>query len=256
MPSITTRSATSPRTGPDWRGARTAIALTILTSLLLACAPTAPPAPTAAPAKPAEVAKPAAPAAAPPPPAPAAPAAAAAPTRPTPKGAVTIATGEEPLMLAAHDATASYNSQIMRNFDEALVNRDPKTQELVPELATKWEQTNPTTWRFTLRQGVKFHDGSPFNAETAAEALNFMWAKENNFRIHGRIGPEFTVKPVSEYVIDVVLESPDPVLPPGCTSRRCIRRRPNGRRPTRPRSSRSGPAPTSSWSGSRASTSR
>ena len=115
----------------------------------------------------------------------AAPAAAAAPTRPTPKGAVTIVVGEEPLMLAGHDATASFNNQIMRNFDEALLNRDPKTSELVPELATKWEQTNPTTWRFTLRQGVKFHDGSPFNAESAAEALNFMWSKENNFRVRG-----------------------------------------------------------------------
>ena len=116
-------------------------------------------------------------------------------------------------MLAAHDATASYNVQIMRNFDEALINRDSKTSELVPELATKWEQIDPTTWRFTLRQGVKFHDGSPFNAEAAAEALNYMWSKENKFRVYGRIGPDFVVKPVGEYVVDVVLESPDPVLP-------------------------------------------
>jgi peptide/nickel transport system substrate-binding protein len=116
-------------------------------------------------------------------------------------------------MLAGHDATADYNSQITRNIDEALLNRDPKTSELVGELATKWEQTNPTTWRFTLRQGVKFHDGSLFNAETAAEALNFMFAKQNAFRVRNRLGPELEVKPVSEYVIDIVTESPDPVLP-------------------------------------------
>ena len=116
-------------------------------------------------------------------------------------------------MLAAHDSTASYNNQVMRNIDEALLNRDPKTSELVRELATKWEQTNPTTWRFTLRQGVKFHDGSPFNAEAAAEALNFNWDKANAFRVRGYVGPEFTFKPVSEYVLDVVLESPDPILP-------------------------------------------
>ena len=116
-------------------------------------------------------------------------------------------------MLAGHDATAGFNNQVMRNFDEALLNRDPKTAELVPELATKWEQVNPNTWRFTLRQGVKFHDGLPFNAEAAAEALNFMWSKENNFRVRGLIGPDFTVKPVSEYVVDVVTESPDPIMP-------------------------------------------
>ena len=37
-------------------------------------------------------------------------------------------------MLAGHDATASYNNQVMRNIDEALINRDPKTSELVGEL--------------------------------------------------------------------------------------------------------------------------
>jgi peptide/nickel transport system substrate-binding protein len=116
-------------------------------------------------------------------------------------------------MLAGHDATADYNSQITRNIDEALLNRDPKTTELVPELATKWEQIDPLTWRFTLRQGVKFHDGLAFNAETAAEAINFMFDKKNAFRVRNRVGPEFVAKPVSEYVIDIVLESPDPVLP-------------------------------------------
>src|SRR5215212_3001013 len=203
MQSITTGARISSRHRTGRRAATTAISLTILTSLLLACAPPAPPASTAAPAKPAEVVKPAAPAAPAPAAAPAAPAA-AAPTRPTPKGAVTIVVGEEPLTLAGHDATPGYNNQVMRNIDEALLNRDPKTSELVGELATKWEQTNPTTWRFTLRQGVTFHDGSPFNAETAAEALNFSWAKASNFRVRGYIGPEFTVKPGGEYTIDVV----------------------------------------------------
>jgi peptide/nickel transport system substrate-binding protein len=189
------------------------IALMVLTSLLLACAPATAPASTVPPAQSAAEAKPGAPGA----PAPAAPAAspatAAAPSRPTPKGAITIVVGEEPVTLAGYNATPGYNNQVVRNIDEALLNRDPKTQELVPELATKWEQTNPTTWRFTLRQGVTFHDGSPFNAETATEALTFMWAKANNFLVRGYIGPEFEVKPAGEYTIDVVTESPDPLMP-------------------------------------------
>lgn len=36
---------------------------------------------------------------------------------------------------------------------------------LKPGLATSWEQTNPTTWRFHLRQGVKWHDGTAFSAD-------------------------------------------------------------------------------------------
>ena len=116
-------------------------------------------------------------------------------------------------MLASHDATATFSYPVMRNVTEALLNRDPKTTELVPELATKWEQVNPTTWRFELRQGVKFHDGSPFNAEAAADALNHMWHKDNNFRVRTFIGPDLEVKPVGEYTIDVVTAAPDPILP-------------------------------------------
>jgi peptide/nickel transport system substrate-binding protein len=204
----------------------------VLASLLLACAPTAPVAPTAAPAaaKPTAApaaAAPAAPAAAPTA-APAAPTAAPAAQQPAaakptaapaaaarvePTGSMVIALNEEPPMLAAHDATATFSYPVMRNVTEALLNRDPVSNQLVPELATKWEQTNPTTWRFTLRQGVKFHDGTPWNAEAAADAMNEMLNKENNYRVRTFLGPELEAKPVSEYVVDLVTASPDPILP-------------------------------------------
>src|SRR6187402_2862030 len=101
----------------------------------------------------------------------------------------------------------------MRNVTEALLNRDSVTNELVPELAVKWEQANPTPWRFTLRQGVKFHDGSPCNAESAADAMNEMLNKENNYRVRTFLGPKIEAKPVSEHVLDLVTAAPDPILP-------------------------------------------
>jgi peptide/nickel transport system substrate-binding protein len=52
-----------------------------------------------------------------------------------------------------------------RHIYENLVKRDPTTNELVPWLATSWETPDATTWIFHLRQGVKFQDGTPFNAE-------------------------------------------------------------------------------------------
>ena len=45
-----------------------------------------------------------------------------------------------------------------------LVERDKKLK-LVPALATSWKNTSPTTGCFKLRQGVKFHDGTPFTAD-------------------------------------------------------------------------------------------
>ncbi len=56
--------------------------------------------------------------------------------------------------------TNSMNGQVY----ETLVVRD-RQLNLVPGLATAWQQTGPMTWRFTLRSGVKFHDGAPFTAE-------------------------------------------------------------------------------------------
>lgn len=52
-----------------------------------------------------------------------------------------------------------------RHIYENLVKRDPTTNKLVPWLATSWETPDATTWIFHLRQGVKFQDGTPFNAE-------------------------------------------------------------------------------------------
>ena len=179
------------------------------------------PAAAAPAAKPAEAAKPAAaapttaPAAAAKPaeskPA-AAPAAASVP-KVTPAGSIVIAQGEEPPTLMMWEAYSSFGYTILRNVAEGLVNRDPADNKLVGELATKWEATNATTWRFTLRPNVKFHDGSPFNAEAAALSLNDTWGKEKNYRIRTFIGPEFQAKAIDELTLDVVTESPDPILP-------------------------------------------
>src|SRR5262245_2444762 len=54
---------------------------------------------------------------------------------------------------------------------ETLVRADENLQ-LQPLLATSWEYLGDFTWRFHLRQGVRFHDGQPFNAQAAAYVLN------------------------------------------------------------------------------------
>ena len=197
----------------------------VLVSLLAGCSPAAPSAPaaksteaakpaatTAAAAKPTEAAKPAATTAAAAKPADSAkPAAATKPAEP--KGSIVLAMPEEPRSLASFEAYATVGYPVLRNVQEALVNRDPKSGELVGELATKWERVNDTTWRFSLRQGVKFHDGSPFNAEAAAFGLTHTFKKDNGYAIRSRLGSELTFRAADEYTLEVVSERPDPIVP-------------------------------------------
>src|SRR5690554_2062041 len=58
----------------------------------------------------------------------------------------------------------SYTINVLNHIYEGLV-RYNKDLELEPALATSWEVTSPTTWRFKLREGVEFHNGNPFNAD-------------------------------------------------------------------------------------------
>jgi peptide/nickel transport system substrate-binding protein len=62
--------------------------------------------------------------------------------------------------------------RVARQIFDTLVGLKPGTTTLVPRLATKWGVADDrVTWTFTLRRGVRFHDGTAFNA--AAVCANF-----------------------------------------------------------------------------------
>ena len=61
----------------------------------------------------------------------------------------------------------------LRSVYDTLVYRDPQTLEFVPGLATSWTiSPDGLTYTFALRQGVTFHDGTPFNAQAVAANLD------------------------------------------------------------------------------------
>jgi peptide/nickel transport system substrate-binding protein len=83
------------------------------------------------------------------------------------------------------------------NIFEGLVRMTPN-YDVVPVLAERWELRPPNTWRFFLRQGVKFHDGQPFTA--AAVKFTFDRVAETGGGTPG-LGKKNIV--VDEFTIDV-----------------------------------------------------
>ncbi|HVL59042.1 MAG TPA: ABC transporter substrate-binding protein [Burkholderiaceae bacterium] len=57
---------------------------------------------------------------------------------------------------------------------DTLIYRDPKTNEYKGNLARSWKQVDDKTIEFELRQGVKFHNGEEFDADSVVYTLNFV----------------------------------------------------------------------------------
>lgn len=77
---------------------------------------------------------------------------------------LTIGVASEPSSIDPHFHNLGPNNSIRRHVFESLIGQDAR-QRLYPLLAESWEATDDTTWVFKLRQGVSFHDGTPFDAE-------------------------------------------------------------------------------------------
>jgi len=81
-----------------------------------------------------------------------------------PKGTLTISGHELNLTIDPLATTMRVTVGMVRPlmFDP-LIKRGPEG-DFLPALAVSWEAINDTTWEFKLREGVKFHNGEPFNA--------------------------------------------------------------------------------------------
>jgi peptide/nickel transport system substrate-binding protein len=75
--------------------------------------------------------------------------------------------------------TNALNGQVY----ERLVRRD-RTLAIVPSLATRWQQTGPLSWRFTLRQGVRFHDGTPLTADDVVFSVQRAQQPQANIAVY------------------------------------------------------------------------
>ena len=113
------------------------------------------------------------------------------------------------LTLDPHSQNHATTISLLQHSYEGLT-RYTKDFQVEPCLATSWEQITPTHWRFHLRKGVKFHDGSPFTADDVVFSFNRILQPQGTMQIYVSTMKE--IKKIDDYTVDATLSGPDPVL--------------------------------------------
>ncbi|MEJ7928809.1 ABC transporter substrate-binding protein [Ramlibacter sp. AN1015] len=123
---------------------------------------------------------------------------------------VRIANQGDALSMDPHSLNESLQLSITQNVYEPLVGR-AKDLSLTPALATSWRQTSPTVWRFELRKGVQFHDGTPFNADDVL--FSFARAAGEGSDMRSYMNDVQEVRKIDDHTVEVETKVPFPILP-------------------------------------------
>jgi peptide/nickel transport system substrate-binding protein len=99
-----------------------------------------------------------------------------------------------------HAQNEGLNNLVNNEVFERLTARG-KDLALIPSLATSWEARSPTVWRFTLRKGVRFHDGSAFTADDVVFSLERAQMQSSNFRVFSM--PLGKARKVESHVVEI-----------------------------------------------------
>lgn len=138
----------------------------------------------------------------------------------------------EPDTLDSMNTITGISLIVTFQIEETLVSFAPGSLDLVPALAESWEASeDATSWTFSLRRGVTFHDGTAFNAD--AVVFNFERMARSDFaygfRDAGNTFPAFpyifggfagdphciwdSIEAVDAYTVRFRLKQPTPLLP-------------------------------------------
>lgn len=97
----------------------------------------------------------------------------------------------------------------LSNIYEPLVRRN-RDLGLEPALAQSWEKISPTVWRFHLRPGVKWQDGSPFTADDVVFTLKRTLSKDSSMRAPMSVVKE--ARKIDDMTVDFETNEPDPIF--------------------------------------------
>jgi peptide/nickel transport system substrate-binding protein len=123
-------------------------------------------------------------------------------------GTIRIGTDADNTTMDPHRSTAAVDRQVYNNVYGKLVDIDAKFG-IVPQLAQSWEiRGGGLTYVFKLRHGVKFHDGSDFNAEIVKWNFERMRDPALASPRRSEIAPVKDVRVVDPYTVEITLTAP------------------------------------------------
>ena len=117
----------------------------------------------------------------------------------------------DPQTLDPHAVNSAPVLGFLNNVYEGLVRRG-KDMSVEPALATSWEPIGDGEgWRFHLREGVTFHDGSEFTAEDVL--FSYQRASDEVSDTRSWFAPVSDVVVVDDYTVDFMTTAPNPIFP-------------------------------------------
>ena len=123
-------------------------------------------------------------------------------------GMIRIGMDADNTTMDPHRSTAAVDRQVYNNLYGKLVDIDTRFG-IVPQLAQSWDIKNGgLTYVFKLRRGVKFHDGTDFNAESVKWNFDRMRDPALASPRRSEIAPVKDVKVVDPYTVEVTLSAP------------------------------------------------
>lgn len=123
-----------------------------------------------------------------------------------PGGTMVLATTNEPATL---DAQRASGGSLLTYFGATLIAKDPATNSYVPYLAESWTTSEDgLTWDFTLRQGIKFHDGTDFTAQDYVYTFERWFAEETASPTAATYGLITSAEALDDYTLRLHLATP------------------------------------------------
>jgi len=113
------------------------------------------------------------------------------------------------LGLDPHNNNEGPTNTMKSNLYGRLLHRSPDLS-LEPDLATEWERLDDTTWRFTLREEVTFHNGNPFRANDVV--YSFERQSQDSSDMAFALASVDSVTALDDYTVEITTSAPDPTL--------------------------------------------